>query len=189
MGLSAGPLSRYSRRLPSPRTSTAPTSRSTRKCLDTSGWDIPSIRTSSFTDRSPEARTSRISRRLGSATALNASVVVAARAMRKLYIHIVIYQGARILAKPSNVRPMKSFLSHDRSWTYRSMLLVSACAVALGIFARLYRLGFPPNILWDERYFPVMADKYLHGVYQFDLHPPFGKFIIALGISLLGNEP
>src|SRR5215210_5347065 len=84
---------------------------------------------------------------------------------------------------------MKYFLSHDRSWAYRSMLLVSVCAVALGVWARLYRLGFPPNILWDERYFPVMADKYLHGVYQFDLHPPLGKFIIAVGISLLGNEP
>ncbi len=84
---------------------------------------------------------------------------------------------------------MKSFFGHDGSWSYRSMLLVSACAVALGVFARLYRLGFPPNILWDERYFPVMANKYLHGVYQFDLHPPFGKFIIALGIFVLGDEP
>jgi dolichyl-phosphate-mannose-protein mannosyltransferase len=84
---------------------------------------------------------------------------------------------------------MKSFFGHDGSWSYRSMLLVSACAVALGVFARLYRLGFPPNILWDERYFPVMANKYLHGVYQFDLHPPFGKFIIALGIFVLDNEP
>jgi dolichyl-phosphate-mannose-protein mannosyltransferase len=84
---------------------------------------------------------------------------------------------------------MKSFFGHDGSWSYRSMLLVSACAVALGVFARLYRLGFPPNILWDERYFPVMANKYLHGVYQFDLHPPFGKFFIALGIFVLDNEP
>src|ERR671921_1495714 len=83
---------------------------------------------------------------------------------------------------------MKSFFGHDGSWSYRSMLLVSACAVALGVFARLYRLGFPPNILWDERYFPVMANKYLHGVYQFDLHPPLGKFIIAVGISLFGND-
>jgi dolichyl-phosphate-mannose-protein mannosyltransferase len=69
------------------------------------------------------------------------------------------------------------------------MLLISVCTVALGVWARLYHLGFPSQILWDERYFPVMANKYLHGVYQFDLHPPLGKFIIAIGISLLGNEP
>ena len=70
---------------------------------------------------------------------------------------------------------MKSLLSHDRSWAYRSMLLVSVCAVALGVLARLYRLGFRTRILWDEKYFPVMADKFLRGVYQFDLHPPSGS--------------
>jgi len=80
-------------------------------------------------------------------------------------------------------------LSHDRSWAYRSLLFVSVCTIALGVWARLYHLGFPAQILWDEKYFPVMANKYLHGVYQFDLHPPLGKFIIAIGISLLGNEP
>ncbi len=69
------------------------------------------------------------------------------------------------------------------------MLFVGVCAVALGVWARLYHLGFPSRILWDEKYFPAMANKYLHGVYQFDLHPPLGKFIIAIGISLLGNEP
>src|SRR5829696_10296873 len=80
MGLSAWPLSRYSRCRPSSRTSTAPTSRSTRRCLDTCGWARPRSETRSFTGRSPPARTSRICRRRGSATALNASVVVAARA-------------------------------------------------------------------------------------------------------------
>lgn len=69
------------------------------------------------------------------------------------------------------------------------MLLVTVCALALGVWARLYHLGFPPKILWDEKYFPAMANKYLHGEYQFDLHPPLGKFILAVGISLLGNDP
>ena len=84
---------------------------------------------------------------------------------------------------------MKSFLSHERSWAYRSMLLVTICAVALGVWARLYHLGFPPKIMWDEKYFPVMANKFLHGAYQFDLHPPLGKFILAVGITLFGDEP
>jgi dolichyl-phosphate-mannose-protein mannosyltransferase len=69
------------------------------------------------------------------------------------------------------------------------MLLIVVCAVALGVWARLYHLDFPASILWDERYFPAMANKYLQGVYQFDLHPPLGKFIIAVGIAMLGNEP
>jgi dolichyl-phosphate-mannose-protein mannosyltransferase len=84
---------------------------------------------------------------------------------------------------------MKSFLSYDRSWAYRSMLLVTVCAVALGVWARIYHLGFPPKIMWDEKYFPTMAEKFLRGVYQFDLHPPLGKFILAVGIFFFGNEP
>ena len=79
-------------------------------------------------------------------------------------------------------------MSHDRSWAYRSMLLVTVCAVVVGVGARLYHLGFPSRILWDEKYFPVMANRFLQGEYQFDLHPPLGKFIIALGISLFGND-
>src|SRR5215203_5697163 len=88
MGLSAWPLSRYSRCRPSSRTSTTPTSRSTRRCLDTCGCARPRRRTRSLTGRSPEARASRISRRRGSATALNASAVVAARATPTSYTHI-----------------------------------------------------------------------------------------------------
>src|SRR5688572_27385454 len=91
MGLSALPLSRYNRCRPASRTSTAPTCRSTRRCFETCGWASPSCATSSFTGRSPPARTSRICRRRGSATALNASAVVATRAMDELYIPISVY--------------------------------------------------------------------------------------------------
>jgi dolichyl-phosphate-mannose-protein mannosyltransferase len=83
---------------------------------------------------------------------------------------------------------MRSLLGSEGSWAYRATLLVSVFAVALGVSARVYHLGFPSRILWDEKYFPVMANKYLHGTYQFDLHPPLGKFIIAIGISLFGND-
>ena len=88
MGLSAWPLRRYRRWRPESRTSTAPTSRRTRRCLDTCGWASPSSCTRSLTGRSPPARRSRISRRRGSATALNASAVVAARAIWHSYSHI-----------------------------------------------------------------------------------------------------
>src|SRR5215217_901168 len=106
MGLSARAFSRYIRRRPSSRASTAPTSRSTRRCLDTSGWDIPNLRTRSPTGRSPEARRSRICRRRGSATALNASVVVAARAMKALYITVWLYVKVRVgLAEEHAIHP------------------------------------------------------------------------------------
>ena len=82
---------------------------------------------------------------------------------------------------------MKSFLSHERPWAYRSVLLVALLTIAVGMWARVYDLGFPPKIVWDELYFPDFANYYLRGEYKFDLHPPLGKFIIALSIALFGD--
>ena len=55
------------------RTRTRPTSRNTRRCLETSGWRRPSARDEVVHRAAPPAaRTSKICRRRGSATALNA---------------------------------------------------------------------------------------------------------------------
>src|SRR5918999_569084 len=70
---------------------------------------MPSSCTRTLTGRSPPARTSRICRRRGSATALNASAVVAARAMRESYSHIGICQAPRRTAVASlRVRGIRS---------------------------------------------------------------------------------
>ena len=84
---------------------------------------------------------------------------------------------------------MRSLLTRDRSWAYRSVLLMAALTLVVGVWARLYDLGYPPKRMWDEIYFPVMARKFLDGVYQFDLHPPLGKFIMAISIAVLGDTP
>jgi dolichyl-phosphate-mannose-protein mannosyltransferase len=84
---------------------------------------------------------------------------------------------------------MKSFVSRDTSWAYRSVLVLSAVMVLVGLWARVWKLGFPGQRIWDEIYFPVMARKLLEGTYQFDLHPPLGKFIIAVGIAVFGDTP
>ena len=55
---------------------------------DARGWAIPSSWANSVTGSSPARRSTRISRRCGSAIALKASDVVAARAMAPSYAHI-----------------------------------------------------------------------------------------------------
>ena len=84
---------------------------------------------------------------------------------------------------------MKSLIGRDSSWAYRSLLAVAAVTVLVGLWARVWKLTFPGQRIWDEIYFPVMARKYLEGVYFFDLHPPLGKFIIATTIVLFGDTP
>jgi dolichyl-phosphate-mannose--protein O-mannosyl transferase len=84
---------------------------------------------------------------------------------------------------------MKSLVSRNSSWAYRSVLVLSAVMVLVGLWARVWKLGFPGQRVWDEIYFPVMARKFLEGTYQFDLHPPLGKFIIAVGIAVFGDTP
>ncbi len=84
---------------------------------------------------------------------------------------------------------MRSPPSHDRSWAYRSLLLLTLITLGSGLWARVYDLGFPPQVVWDEKYFPDMAGDYLQRIPFFDLHPPLGKFIIAVSIALFGNDP
>ena len=62
-------------------------------------------------------------------------------------------------------------------------------AVTAAAFETYVRgFGFPAVPFWDERYYIVDAQKYLHGVYFLDLHPPLGKLLIALGEWLVGQN-
>ena len=82
---------------------------------------------------------------------------------------------------------MKSSDVDRRVWADYALIFIGVFALAIGWFARLYRLGFPPSQMWDEIYFPVYASDYLNATPFFDLHPPLGKFIIAAGIALVGD--
>lgn len=66
------------------------------------------------------------------------------------------------------------------------VLFTSALATSFGIFVRLMHLSFPKEKVFDEVYFPVFAQDYLTRASFFDVHPPFGKFLIAIGIKLFG---
>ncbi len=78
-------------------------------------------------------------------------------------------------------------LTPRQTWTI--LLVITAIAVIFGVFVRMYKLGYPGKEVFDEVYFPKFANEYLHGVDVFDVHPPLGKFLMAIGIAIFGNIP
>jgi dolichyl-phosphate-mannose--protein O-mannosyl transferase len=83
-------------------------------------------------------------------------------------------------------------LRFDRlTWVLIGLLVVG---IGLGIFYRANYLRFPNDLypndnVFDEIYFPRFAANYLKGKEFYDVHPPLGKLIIALGIQIGGNNP
>ncbi len=79
-----------------------------------------------------------------------------------------------------------SFLQQLRKWD-------PWYTAALGLFiilaiVRAWHLNIPSDPVFDEVYFPVFAQKYLTGQAFFDIHPPLGKWLIAAGEWLFGNN-
>lgn len=63
-------------------------------------------------------------------------------------------------------------------------------AIALIAFGtRFWNIDGTADIVFDEVYYPKFAQNYLRGETLFDAHPPLAKYIIALGIQLLGYAP
>jgi hypothetical protein len=73
---------------------------------------------------------------------------------------------------------------------------LQAAIVILGGYLRLAHLGRPATFIFDEVYYVKGAQQLLkHGVEVdagkaiFVVHPPLGKWIIALGIQIFGDTP
>ncbi|MCL5037003.1 MAG: phospholipid carrier-dependent glycosyltransferase [Chloroflexi bacterium] len=66
-----------------------------------------------------------------------------------------------------------------RNWILIGIILI----ILFGLGLRVYRLGFPPEMMFDEVYYVKSAQEYIHGDKDTNLyHPPLAKQIIALGI-------
>jgi len=74
-------------------------------------------------------------------------------------------------------------------WLRIDTILI-AVLVACAAFTRLWRLGLPAEIVFDEVHFVEnQARHYLHGESFLDPHPPLDKLVIAFGILLFGDHP
>ncbi|MEX2043371.1 MAG: phospholipid carrier-dependent glycosyltransferase [Patescibacteria group bacterium] len=74
-----------------------------------------------------------------------------------------------------------------RKLTKRDWYLIGGLTLA-ALLLRFVNLDHPPKIIFDETYFAVFAHNYLTGTEFFDAEPPLGKFLIAGGEWLFGND-
>ena len=71
-----------------------------------------------------------------------------------------------------------------------------AAILTFALSIRLWRLSLPTGYIFDEVYYAKNANSLLssaveldaQGQAEFVVHPPFGKWLIAIGIRLFGNE-
>jgi dolichyl-phosphate-mannose--protein O-mannosyl transferase len=81
-------------------------------------------------------------------------------------------------------------LPSDRvlAWVLTALLGLGALAI------RLWEIGYPGDLLFDEAYYPPQAQELLewgheyNRGYTFTVHPPLGKWLIAGGIGLFGYD-
>ncbi len=63
------------------------------------------------------------------------------------------------------------------------------CLVAFALGTRFWQIDGLSDVVFDEVYYPTFAQNYLRGEPLFDAHPPLAKYMIALGIQILGYHP
>jgi dolichyl-phosphate-mannose-protein mannosyltransferase len=59
----------------------------------------------------------------------------------------------------------------------------------LAVVTRFWSLTSPHDVVFDEALYEEYIGHYFNGTYYFNLHPPVGKLILALGAHLLGIAP
>jgi dolichyl-phosphate-mannose-protein mannosyltransferase len=68
-------------------------------------------------------------------------------------------------------------------------LILILALTLIALLTRFYQLGEPAKIVSDEHYFVDFGRHYLSHTFYHDVHPPLGKFFIALGIKIFGDTP
>jgi dolichyl-phosphate-mannose-protein mannosyltransferase len=87
----------------------------------------------------------------------------------------------------SALRARASALAETPAWRWVVPTLLTLLTAAL----YLARLDEPARIIFDETYYVNDARQYLELLVEdgFAVHPPVGKWLIALGIALFGDGP
>lgn len=73
--------------------------------------------------------------------------------------------------------------------------IATAVVTALAAVVRLWGIGFPPGKQFDELYYATEGAEMLRQGYEnnpgymFIVHPPLGKWLVAAGVAVFGDQP
>ncbi|ORZ14249.1 dolichyl-phosphate-mannose--protein mannosyltransferase [Lobosporangium transversale] len=74
-------------------------------------------------------------------------------------------------------------------WYQSRELQIVLAITALALIVRLWAIGYPTSVVFDEVHFGGFASKYIRGRFFMDVHPPLAKMLIALTGWLFGLNP
>jgi hypothetical protein len=70
--------------------------------------------------------------------------------------------------------------AHPSRWPWRYLGLLTLVNLAL----RWSAIAHPSELVFDEVYYAQFGLNYLQGIPFFDVHPPLGKYLVAISIGL-----
>ncbi|KAI8594301.1 Dolichyl-phosphate-mannose-protein mannosyltransferase-domain-containing protein [Dissophora ornata] len=76
-----------------------------------------------------------------------------------------------------------------RSWYRKREIQIVAVICVVSLIVRLWHIGYPTSVVFDEVHFGGFASKYIKGRFFMDVHPPLAKMLIALTGWLFGLDP
>ncbi|KAG0007351.1 hypothetical protein BGZ80_004758 [Entomortierella chlamydospora] len=86
-------------------------------------------------------------------------------------------------------RLTKSKGRRSSPWYQSRDLQIATLITILAAVVRLWALGYPTSVVFDEVHFGGFASKYISGRFFMDVHPPLAKMLIALMGWLFGLDP
>ncbi|KAF9537425.1 hypothetical protein EC957_008293 [Mortierella hygrophila] len=76
-----------------------------------------------------------------------------------------------------------------RPWYKSRELHIVLGICVLSLIVRLWHIGYPTSVVFDEVHFGGFASKYIRGRFFMDVHPPLAKMLIAVTGWIFGLDP
>ncbi|KAF9923312.1 hypothetical protein FBU30_006633 [Linnemannia zychae] len=77
----------------------------------------------------------------------------------------------------------------SRPWYKSRELHIVLGICVLSLIVRLWHIGYPTSVVFDEVHFGGFASKYIRGRFFMDVHPPLAKMLIAATGWIFGLDP